>query len=154
MVQELHTLLHLAGVPGPYILVGHSLGGINVRLYASTYPEEVVGIVLVDSAHEDQLEKIPMPNWNKGILSSLAYCGASRLLAVPRYNKTQIPLYWKILPVFPEEFHKTLVMFPEEIQKMYIAKWSATKFTRTFLEEIEKLGESFTQLKKSQRISR
>ena len=53
MAQELHTLLHKAGVPGPYVLAGHSLGGYNVRMYASLYPTDVLGVVLVDSAHPD-----------------------------------------------------------------------------------------------------
>lgn len=54
MVKDLHTLLEKAGIPAPYILTGHSLGGYNVRLYASQYPKEVAGIVLVDSPHPDQ----------------------------------------------------------------------------------------------------
>lgn len=53
MAQELHTLLHNAGVPGPYVLVGHSLGGYNVRMYVNLYPTDVLGVVLVDSAHPD-----------------------------------------------------------------------------------------------------
>lgn len=52
VVTDLHTLLHVAGVPGPYVLVGHSLGGLFVRLYASIYPDEVVGMVLVDALSE------------------------------------------------------------------------------------------------------
>lgn len=55
MVEELHTLLTNANVPRPYILVGHSFGGLNVRLYADTYPQEVVGMVFVDTSHEDQM---------------------------------------------------------------------------------------------------
>ncbi|MGD0472586.1 MAG: alpha/beta hydrolase family protein [Candidatus Velthaea sp.] len=46
---ELHTLLAVAKVPGPYILVGHSLGGLIVLFYARTYPNEVRGIVFVDA---------------------------------------------------------------------------------------------------------
>lgn len=53
---ELHELLHKARIPTPYILVGHSSGGINMRLYANTYPEDVFGVILVDASHEDQLE--------------------------------------------------------------------------------------------------
>lgn len=50
---ELHTLLSAAHIKGPYILVGHSLGGPVTRVYASQYPQEVAGIVLIDSLHED-----------------------------------------------------------------------------------------------------
>ena len=46
--EELHALLNSAGTQGPYVLVGHSLGGNNVQLYASRYPDEVAGMVLVD----------------------------------------------------------------------------------------------------------
>lgn len=51
-IAELHTLLAKAGLPGPYVLVGHSLGGVIARLYATRYPDEVAGMVLVDSTHE------------------------------------------------------------------------------------------------------
>ena len=50
---ELHALLSAAHIKGPYILVGHSLGGLVTRVYASQYPKEVAGIVLIDSTHED-----------------------------------------------------------------------------------------------------
>jgi pimeloyl-ACP methyl ester carboxylesterase len=53
-VEELHTLLANANVQGPYVLVGHSLGGMNMRVFANNYPEEVVGMVLVDSFHEER----------------------------------------------------------------------------------------------------
>lgn len=50
---ELHTMLKAAQVNGPYVLVGHSIGGLTARVYASEYPREVAGIVLIDSLHED-----------------------------------------------------------------------------------------------------
>lgn len=52
-VDDLHRLLDAAGIEPPYVLVGHSLGGMNVKLYAETYPAEVAGMVLVDPSHED-----------------------------------------------------------------------------------------------------
>ena len=52
VVAELHVLLTAAAVPKPYILVAHSLGGRYVRLYAHQYPEDVMGLVLVDAYHE------------------------------------------------------------------------------------------------------
>lgn len=54
IVEDLHGLLENAGVVGPYVLVAHSFGGLNIRLYASQYPQDVVGMVLVDAVHEDR----------------------------------------------------------------------------------------------------
>ena len=51
-VADLHALLSAAGEAGPYVLVGHSYGGLIVRLYASTYPKEVSGLVLIDALSE------------------------------------------------------------------------------------------------------
>jgi len=59
MAEELHTLLHNAGILPPYVLTGHSMGGYNVRLFASLYRSEVAGMVLVDSSHPDQEKRFP-----------------------------------------------------------------------------------------------
>lgn len=53
-VENLRNLLQKKEVKPPYMLVGHSFGGLNVRLYASMYPEEIAGLILLDSCHEDQ----------------------------------------------------------------------------------------------------
>jgi len=58
MARALHDLLDNGGVPGPYVLVGHSLGGYHVRMFASLYPDEVAGIVLVDSSYPDQWSEV------------------------------------------------------------------------------------------------
>lgn len=52
IAAELHGALQRANVPPPYILVGHSLGGLYVRVFAGMYPDEVAGMVLVDPMHE------------------------------------------------------------------------------------------------------
>ena len=52
VVSDLHALVQAAHIPGPYVFAAHSLGGIFARLYASTYPNEVVGMVLVDALSE------------------------------------------------------------------------------------------------------
>lgn len=65
-VADLHALLKAANVPGPYVLVGHSYGGLIVRLYASTYPNEIVGLVLVDTLTEllyDALDPTQQALW-------------------------------------------------------------------------------------------
>lgn len=56
---ELHALLNNAGIEGPYVLVGHSVGEHHVRVYADRYPDEVAEVVLVDAAHPEQFERIP-----------------------------------------------------------------------------------------------
>jgi pimeloyl-ACP methyl ester carboxylesterase len=61
MVEELHALIGRAGLKAPFVLVGHSIGGIVSRQYAARYPGEVSGLVLVDSAHEDQFRRYPQP---------------------------------------------------------------------------------------------
>ena len=53
MVRDLRALLRVAKVPGPYVLVGASLGGLNAQLFAKQAPAEVAGLVLVDSLHPD-----------------------------------------------------------------------------------------------------
>ena len=53
--KELHTLLQNANVPGPYVMVGHSLGGFIVRIFAHDYASEVAGVVLVDSMNPKQV---------------------------------------------------------------------------------------------------
>ncbi|MGH8580389.1 MAG: alpha/beta fold hydrolase, partial [Gammaproteobacteria bacterium] len=55
LASELRTLLARAKVPPPYIVVGHSFGGYNARLFSSFYPDDTVGLVLVDSPHEAQV---------------------------------------------------------------------------------------------------
>ncbi len=59
IASELKTLLTQAGVTGPYVMVGHSIGGLYVREFAAQYPNDVVGVVLVDSSHEDQFTRMP-----------------------------------------------------------------------------------------------
>jgi pimeloyl-ACP methyl ester carboxylesterase len=59
-IDDLHLLLRSASVLGPYVLVGHSIGGMYVRAYQRRYPEEVTGLVLVDATPEEDAEYL----WN------------------------------------------------------------------------------------------
>jgi pimeloyl-ACP methyl ester carboxylesterase len=84
IAEEMHALLQKAQVPPPYVLVGHSMGGLNVRAYANLYPSEVRGMVLVDASHPEQYHRLPSgPNpWKQSILwqKRLMPFGLPRLL--------------------------------------------------------------------------
>jgi pimeloyl-ACP methyl ester carboxylesterase len=62
-VTDLHALLGAAEVPGPYVLVGHSYGGLVTRLYASTYPDDVLGMVLVDVLSDGLQDAMTSTQW-------------------------------------------------------------------------------------------
>ena len=95
---ELHTLLAEAGIDGPYILVGHSAGGLYVRMFTDQYPQEVVGLVLVDPGHPDMEVRIPaLAAQNRGdaqlvrTMQLLSYLGVPRLLGVGKTNAAGLP---------------------------------------------------------------
>ena len=66
MADELRQSLVGAGIGPPYVLVGHSIGGIIARRFAVRYGGEVAGIVLVDSSHEDQARRRRADGWWRG----------------------------------------------------------------------------------------
>ena len=75
MARELHTLLHNASVAPPYVLVGHSLGGLVTRIFAHLYPAEIAGIALIDSSHPEQSWRLPkteLPQHRGGTLLQAA----------------------------------------------------------------------------------
>lgn len=86
--RELHALLERANIEEPYVMVGHSLGGLPVRIFAHTYPTKVSGIVLIDSMSPRQMTQPhveispPTPPQSKGVSfpSLLARIGLVRLL--------------------------------------------------------------------------
>lgn len=59
MAHDLRRLLNLAGVTPPFVLVGHSLGGIVARMFTSRYPGEVSAVALIDSSHPEQARRLP-----------------------------------------------------------------------------------------------
>jgi pimeloyl-ACP methyl ester carboxylesterase len=57
---DLHQALAAAGISGPYVVAGHSYGGLVIRAFTDLHPQEVVGMVLVDASHPDQWLHIPL----------------------------------------------------------------------------------------------
>jgi pimeloyl-ACP methyl ester carboxylesterase len=87
--KELHTLLQNANIPGPYVMVGHSLGGLGVRVYVHDYPSEVSGVVLIESMNPKQFTQSQIEAQSDAqsqpfsIPAMLARFGLVRLLARP-----------------------------------------------------------------------
>lgn len=74
VAERLHALLGEVGVNGPRVLVGMSAGGVYVREYYARHPEGVVGMILVDSSHEEQAWRLPQPEGAEEVADMLARC--------------------------------------------------------------------------------
>jgi pimeloyl-ACP methyl ester carboxylesterase len=93
IATDLHRLLDRAHVPGPYVLAGHSFGGLYVRTFAAKYPEEVAGLVLVDSTAARN-EPVSQPNAGSysvvkhvsSLFATTSRLGLGRLLAVTSFS--------------------------------------------------------------------
>jgi len=137
IVKELHALLTAAGEKPPYILVAHSFGGFNVRLYTAQYPNDIVGLVLVDTSHEDQNNYLPpslkavMKNYStelesqKRIFSTLLFFGVARLMATddisdPRVSKAFLKKinYLELQPKFMDATASEMQNFEVSAQQV------------------------------------
>jgi pimeloyl-ACP methyl ester carboxylesterase len=87
IADELHALLQAAGEQGPYVLVGHSVGAHTIRFFAQEYPTDVVGVVLVDPAHEKILstELIPVIEQIQRTYVGYAHAGFWRYVLNPDF---------------------------------------------------------------------
>lgn len=140
VVSELRQLLRVIEIEPPYILVGMSLSGLFTRLFAYHHPEDVVGMVLVDVAHERMYEDTPA-EWvelNKrleGLLTHLVpimgFTGLLRLLVA-----------FDALPMAAGLFQK----FPPSVRSLAKALYSQTQFGKTFAQESAMVSASMKQI--------
>jgi pimeloyl-ACP methyl ester carboxylesterase len=93
IAADLHTLLDRAHVPGPYVLAGHSFGGLYVLSFAAQFPDQVAGMVLLDStapkpgpARPTNTESYSVLRRVSALLPAVAHVGAGRLLAQSSYG--------------------------------------------------------------------
>ncbi|WP_372785387.1 alpha/beta hydrolase [Phenylobacterium sp.] len=89
IVSDLEKLIAASGERGPFILMGHSMAGLNTRLFAGRDPDKVAGLVLIEATTPEQID-------NPGTLKFLsAFTAISRVAAVSASVGTTLPLYWK-----------------------------------------------------------
>jgi pimeloyl-ACP methyl ester carboxylesterase/uncharacterized membrane protein (UPF0136 family) len=90
VATDLHTLLHAAHVPGPYVLAGHSFGGLYVLAYAAHYPDEVAGMVLIDSTspapHAPRTEAHGPVVRASALVSVVARLGVGRIYSLTSFG--------------------------------------------------------------------
>jgi pimeloyl-ACP methyl ester carboxylesterase len=115
IASDLHTLLNNAGIEGPYVFVGHSLGGLFVRQYTAQYPGEVVGLVLVDGTHPDVLRRLP-PELAAGFTPSEWVLAAFPLLA--RVGLTRFYTPFPADPDLPAQQQAEVVTLNASVKSM------------------------------------
>ena len=117
--KELHTLLKNANIPGPYVMVGHSLGGFAVRVFVHDYASEIVGVVLIDSMTPQQFtqsptevqspsdsQSQPLSRWSWWVVWESCGCSRSR---------------WELLPDAPpdEQAYYSSGVRPQNVQAIH-----------------------------------
>ncbi len=142
IVEELHTLLTNANIPAPYILVGHSIGGVYMRFFAQTYPNEVAGMILVDSSHEEQLQRAP---------EAFVTFEKSSMQKMIRQMEMFKPLAaMGLFALFPSRVPADDLM-PEDAKKAYQAiAAKGTSFLETIIAESKTIDESLAQVRETQ----
>ena len=129
--KELHALLQQARLPGPYVLVGHSLGGLTVHVFAHDYPSEVAGLVLIESMSPGQFTPSPTDTPSQSdpqshafsILPVLARVGVVRLILKPL----------------------GFILYKPPDEKAYYARFVRPQSLQTFADEAQAMPESGAQ---------
>jgi pimeloyl-ACP methyl ester carboxylesterase len=106
--RDLHVLLQRAHVRGPYVIAGHSLGGMFALSYAQRYPAQVGGVVLLDSMHPNQDNAFAGADRVLAVVPTLARMGVARLVSDPKEGKptTQAAQFARDVDEMPAELNR------------------------------------------------
>lgn len=141
IANELHTLLTRAGISGPYVLVGHSLGGFIVRLYRQIHPKDVVGMVLVDAGHERQFEQEEFRKFVAPGKTAFPVIGAVTAMGITRLLMS--------LDMLPPLFAIQEEKMSAESRPMLRAGWTQTRYFATMADEGAALEETCIQVQRT-----
>jgi pimeloyl-ACP methyl ester carboxylesterase len=134
VIDELRALLHVAEVPAPYLMVGHSLGGLYARHYAQRYPGEVFGLVLLDPAHEDYNAYMP-----KELIDQWAAWDTDE--ALPDELPAELVGFYRGL------FAQEMAGWPEEIRQVLIECHISLDWLRAGLQEAENVDQLYDEVR-------
>jgi len=129
VVDELRSLLRAAGVPAPYLLVGHSLGGIYTRRYAQRFPNEVAGLLFLEPAHEGLPAIMPKQT----------------LLAKLRQSFAVLRVFLQLKKFYRGLFEKMFVQWPDSMREQLIAYH--LRSWRTGLHEVKNQNELYDEVR-------
>lgn len=167
IVEELHTLLHRAGVPPPYLLVGHSFGGLTMPLFASRFPDETAGMVLVDpvapaewnppSEHDRKLTRIGATVCRRAaLLSRIGVLRFVSFILSTRFKKGAAYLVRLISRGAPANSGSVsspwFLALPAKERDMAAVFWIQEKFALTIASQLENLPVSAAQLANQARV--
>lgn len=131
--RELHNLLTNGEISGPYILVGHSLGGLTSRMYASMYPDQVAGMVLVEGTNPDSWIQRRIP---EGVGADRNMLAMTPLLARLGIFRLGLLRFFSSDPDLPEQQRKELQAF-----------FDTTKFWETVLAVDNSFSQSLEEVR-------
>jgi pimeloyl-ACP methyl ester carboxylesterase len=134
VTDELRELLRVAEVPPPYVMVGHSLGGLYARHYAQRLPHEVSGMVLLDPAHEEYNAYMP-----KDLVDQWAAWDSSE--ALPEELPAELIQFYRAL------FEQEMTDWPEEIRQVLVERHVSLDWLRAGLQEAANIEQLYDEVR-------
>jgi len=137
--MELFNMLKNSGVPGPYIIVGHSIGGLIAQHFTKMFPNQVAGLVLVDSltVNEPEFDELDVPIYQQNLSVKARLENIKKLLEL---EKEEFDEY--VSPMLQNLY----VNFPDDVATQILAYQTDKQLYETIIKEYENLKDSISMI--------
>lgn len=164
VIEELHELLEKAQLSKPYIVVGHSLGGLYARHFATKYQNDVLGLVLLDPAHEDynhympdELNKIRKIKWDSKPKQPKIYKSSGLLLKIASHSIGRtilglVPMVRKYQKIYRKLFTEELKTWPNEIKEKLIKDHESIQWLLSGSREAANVDDLYEEIRNAMAI--